>query len=162
MSASQFYMHMKILHVEDEPTIVDLVGRMLDATAPYASVVVTAAASLEAAINHLLSTHFDVVLLDLALPDSVGPATFHEVYQRTDSPIIGLTGESSLEARCQLVADGAQDCIYKPEMTPDTLLRSIRFAIERHRTLNELRHTLKELQASNQTLQELLEKVGEV
>lgn len=137
-----------------------LVDRMLRAAASYASVDVTVAKSLEEAIQHLSEAHYDVVLLDLNLPDSTGSATFWEVYGRTSSPIIGLTGEPSLEARCQLVADGAQDCIYKPEMTPDVLLRSIRFAIERHRTLNELRHTLKELQASNRIMQELLEKVG--
>lgn len=99
---------------------------------------------------------YDVLLVDLGLPDSDGLATFWAVYERTDAPIVVLTAEPSLQARSRLIAEGAQDCIYKPELTPDTLLRSLRFAMERHRIIMELRYALKELQSSTRVIQELV------
>ena len=55
-----------------------------------------------------------------------------------------------------MIAAGAQDCVYKMEMTSDLLIRSVRFAVERNHIVQELRVALKEVQAANIAMQEIL------
>ncbi len=82
----------------------------------------------------------DLVLLDLVLPDSAGIETFRAVHAAHPRlPIIVLSGAGDERLAHQAVAEGAQDYLFKSTVSPDILARSIRFAIERHRTLDQLR-----------------------
>lgn len=151
-------MRLRILHIEDEWGVVYVVRQDLRAAQPYADVHHVAVDTLRRGLELLQQETWDVVLLDLSLPDCVGLDTFHMVHGSTDVPIVVLTASVSLDERAEVVAAGAQDCLYKPELTPDVLLRSIRFAVERTRHVQELRSALREVQASCRALQEVLDQ----
>ena len=81
----------------------------------------------------------DLVLLDLSLPDSFGMATLRGLRERLpDVPVVLLTALDPAEIEEHALAAGAQDFLAKDEITPRTLRRAIRYAIERHRMTEEL------------------------
>ncbi|WGV23316.1 hybrid sensor histidine kinase/response regulator [Halotia branconii] len=85
---------------------------------------------------------FDVVLLDLSLPDSTGLDTLKE-YQAEipDIPVVVLTGLDDQQLALQALAEGAQDYLVKDQITMQLLVRAARYAIERGDILNKLRET---------------------
>ena len=75
---------------------------------------------------------FDIILLDLALPDSQGLETFTKLMERASYiPIIVLTGLDDVDLAVETVRRGAQDYLVKGHHDGDTLLRAIRYAVER-------------------------------
>ncbi len=75
---------------------------------------------------------FDVILLDLSLPDESGIETVVSTISWANSiPIVILTGLTDEEVAVQAVKLGAQDYILKQELSPSILARTIRYAIER-------------------------------
>lgn len=83
---------------------------------------------------------FDVILLDLSLPDSFGPDTFIRVKEcAPDISIVVMTGFDDEELGARLVKMGAQDYMVKGDSEGAMLVRSVRHAIERHRIERELR-----------------------
>jgi PAS domain S-box-containing protein len=83
---------------------------------------------------------FDVVLLDLLLPDSQGLETFLQLHQQiAHIPIVVLTGLNDATLAIQAVQAGAQDYLLKGQVSgSDVLMRSIRYAIERKRIQADL------------------------
>ncbi len=85
---------------------------------------------------------FDVVLLDLGLPDTQGLEGVTKTYQHAPSiPIIVLTGNQDKELALQAIRAGAQDYLVKGQIDGELLSRTIRYAIERRRLLAELEKT---------------------
>ncbi|AHG93421.1 diguanylate cyclase (plasmid) [Gemmatirosa kalamazoonensis] len=81
----------------------------------------------------------DLVLLDLTLPDSSGLETLARVRERFGgTPVVLLTASDDRAIEEQALAAGAQDFLGKDELTPRTLRRAIRYAVERHRVQQEL------------------------
>ncbi len=76
----------------------------------------------------------DCVLLDLALPDARDLEALTAVLTAFDAPVVVLTGFSDHELGVAAVAAGAEDYLAKNEVDPALLERSVRYAIERHRT----------------------------
>lgn len=138
-----------------------MVGRLLRCMDKYITVDMYAASTLTSGLEKLAAGTYDVVLLDLELPDCEGIDTFHQVNGACMIPIVVLTGSESFEQRVETIAAGAQDCIYKMELTADVLLRSIRFAVERHRHVQEMHYALKELREAKITLEEIIEHLRE-
>lgn len=92
------------------------------------------APTLAEGLDRLRQRTFDVVLLDLGLPDSMRIETFVRVNaQSPDTPIIILTVLDDDEVAKQAVGAGAQDYLVKDQVDGNLLLRSIRYAIERGR-----------------------------
>ncbi|MFP4379510.1 MAG: diguanylate cyclase [Candidatus Sumerlaeia bacterium] len=108
------------------------------------------------AIQALKASAFDIMLLDLGLPDSKGLETLERILD-TDSriPIVVMTGMDDLELSIRSVQLGAQDYILKGELSSGSLIRTMSHAIERKRIQEELR-------SANRTIleqqQELLEE----
>jgi DNA-binding NtrC family response regulator len=90
---------------------------------------------------------FDVILLDLTLPDGpMGIKTFETVYaQASHIPIIVLTGHDDDDLAVEAVHKGAQDYLVKGLVTGPALGRAIRYAIERKKLLTQLEDSLKEI-----------------
>lgn len=115
---------------------------------------------------------FDAVLLDLALPDSSGLDTYHQVRKAAPrTAIIILSGNNDRELALEMVEHGAQDYLPKNVITPDLLTRSILYAVKRqdYRTqlelLNErLRNTTQELQTTQMQIiqMEKLDSLGRI
>lgn len=86
------------------------------------------------------------VLLDLGLPDSIGPETLHRLIKAApDVPTIVLTGLDDMEAALETLQDGAQDYLVKGRFDAQLLVRSVRYAIERHKLLRSLHDALAEV-----------------
>ena len=92
----------------------------------------------------------DLLLLDLTLPDSDATDTVKTAHtQYPDLPIVVLTGLAGDEIGLAAVAQCAQDYLQKDQASPDTLRRSILYAIERNarqqaeESLNASQHDLR-------------------
>ena len=91
--------------------------------------------SLEEGWDVLNNGHFDIILLDLGLPDSDGINTLIDVNKISpNTPIIVLTGLSDEELGILAMKRGAQDYLIKKEIDGKLLKRSIRYAIERKKS----------------------------
>jgi FixJ family two-component response regulator len=101
--------------------------------------------------QELLCTElFDIVLLELLLPDSEGLDTFIHLNPYAISlPIVVLTNLDDQWLAIQTVKAGAQDYLIKDEINGKSLMRSIRYAIERKKIETSR-------QAKNQQLAELI------
>jgi len=99
---------------------------------------------------------FDVVLLDLALPDSMGLKTLAKVQDKVpDIPIVILTGNDDEEVILKAVQSGAQDYLIKGKTNSMLLIRSMQYAIQRKSSENKIRHlntVLRALRNVNQLI----------
>jgi two-component sensor histidine kinase/CheY-like chemotaxis protein len=103
------------------------------------------AESLGEALKILENENFDVVLMDLGLPDSQGFRTFTQVHnQMPDLPIIIITGLEDEDLGVSAVKEGAQDYLVKGQVNKKLLARSLKFAIERKQTEEELKTSIYE------------------
>lgn len=102
---------------------------------------ITEAPTLDAGVEKLAAGEFDVVLLDLSLPDSHGLDTFVRVHAQSPAvPVIILTGLNDESLALEAVSQGAQDYLVKGTVNGKALARVIRYGIERNRTQAELRN----------------------
>jgi signal transduction histidine kinase len=94
-------------------------------------------------LQELRSGHrkFDLILLDLGLPDNIGLAALHHVKAAAPGvPTIVLTGTADKRLATEALLAGAQDYLVKGQDDPHMLLRAARHAIDRTETV-ELRET---------------------
>jgi signal transduction histidine kinase len=95
---------------------------------------VTDAGSLKVGIRHLKATNYDVVLLDLSLPDGFGIETVGRLLAKAPAvPIVVLTGLDDDRSAVDAVRSGAQDYLVKGKFDGPMLARVLRYAIERAR-----------------------------
>lgn len=127
------------LLVEDNPGDARLLRELL-AEVPAARLLLTHVERLADVLERLRTDTFDVVLLDLTLPDSDGLPTFERVRAAAPrQPIILLTGLDDDEVALKCMQMGAQDYLVKGQVTGQLLVKAVRHAIERKRAEEELR-----------------------
>jgi len=130
---------LRALLVENEPEGLSGLGSALSRLGET-GIQVELAMDLERALERLSRGGIDVLLLDLDLPDSEDMGTFERVHGfAPDVPIVVLTRVEDEEMALSMVKAGAQDYLVKKEATPELLVRSIRYAVERHRLTSALR-----------------------
>ncbi|MEH1773692.1 hybrid sensor histidine kinase/response regulator [Nostoc sp.] len=133
--------HIKVLLVEDNPGDVFLLQEFLKEVTTVV-VDLMRVERLSEALNYLGKEIFDVILLDLSLPDSQGLETFVIAHvQAKATPIIVLTGIDDETLAISAMQQGAQDYLVKGQVTGDLLVRSMRYAIERQRADDALGHS---------------------
>ncbi|QKQ77766.1 response regulator [Nostoc sp. TCL240-02] len=133
--------NIKVLLVEDNPGDVFLLQEFLKEVTTVV-VDLIPVERLSEAINYLAKEIFDVILLDLSLPDSQGLESFVIAHhQAKATPIIVLTGIDDETLAIRAMQEGAQDYLVKGQVTGDLLVRSMRYAIERQRADEALRHS---------------------
>jgi len=129
----------RVLLVEDNPDDIDLLSEMLTEVTSI-RINLTHVERLSEALSRLSEEHFDVILLDLSLQDSRGLDSLNKVYsQSPETPIVVLTRLDDEVFAVQTVQKGSQDYLVKGQIDGQSLLRSIRHAIERKRVERELR-----------------------
>jgi two-component system cell cycle response regulator len=127
-----------VLLVEDSPTDALLLREALtdERRAQFRT---AHAETLADALRTLQQQDFDLILLDLGLPDSQGLETFARVHDHVPQiPIIVLTGLDDDTLAIQAVKDGAQDFLTKGRVDRYWLVRNIRHALERHQMYLEV------------------------
>ena len=109
---------------------------------------------LKTAVQCLQQESFDVILLDLDLPDSQGLQTFLTLEKIVPNlPIVLLTGLKDESLALEAFRQGAQDCLVKEQTTTDILIRSINYAIERMHHLEKIYQSEERLQQVNRELE---------
>ena len=128
----------RILLVEDNPGDARLVREYLKDEAVFRADLAHAE-RLSDAQRMLGTDRFDIVLLDLSLPDSKGLGTIVGAKEHARGiPIVVLTGLDDEELAMRALHEGAQDYLVKGRMDGSSVSRAIRYAIERHRLREEL------------------------
>lgn len=130
---------LKILLVEDNPAEVELVCELLD-EANQTRFELTEVKRLDEGLTRLRQDDFDVVLLDLSLPDSQGLETLIRVKTHAPHmPIVVLTVLNDENLAVESVRKGAQDYLVKGQFEGELLVRSLCYAIARQRDREEIR-----------------------
>ncbi len=108
------------------------------------------ASTLEKGLTHLEEHPTGLVFLDLGLPDSRGLATYEAVRRAYPQvPVIILSGLRDEELALQAVQAGAQDYLFKSEVSGSVILRAARYAMERLKTKRERESTIEFLSLIN-------------
>jgi sigma-B regulation protein RsbU (phosphoserine phosphatase) len=124
----------KILIMEDDQYYFRFVKRLLS-QADEKEFEVAHAATLADCLEQLSDDTPDVVIIDLSLPDSSGLDTLARVSAvAAGAPMVVLTGSDDEEVGLKAVAMGAQDFLVKHQVSNDSLVRSIKYAIERRKS----------------------------
>jgi signal transduction histidine kinase len=140
---------MKILVVEDNLGDVRLLIEMFREQTPNDAEVTQASTMVEAE-QHVAEHLFDIILLDLGLPDAQGL----DAVRRTRAaaphvPLVVLTASDSQSLAAQAVKEGAHDYLVKGQVDPRVLQRTLRLAVEREahqRERNLLAEKLRQAQ----------------
>jgi DNA-binding NarL/FixJ family response regulator/signal transduction histidine kinase len=128
----------RILLVEDNPGDARLFRELLREEPAARGCEVTAITRLGELASTLERGCFDVLLLDLLLPDSSGLETLRGARAAAPNiPIVVITGLSQGENELQALREGAQDYLVKGQSDGRGLLRAIRYAVERSRLERE-------------------------
>ena len=135
---------LKVLLVEDDAGDVVLLRAML--AQHRTEFELTHVTRLAGAVVKSQEQPFDVILLDLSLEDSEGIETFTTLRAgESGAPIVVLTGFDDETTAVQAVREGAQDYLVKGRVDANLLVRAIRYAIERQRTLAELENANQQI-----------------
>ncbi|MBD2449551.1 hybrid sensor histidine kinase/response regulator [Nostoc sp. FACHB-152] len=136
----------KILLIEDNLAEARLLQEFLQ-QADAKEFVLVHVKRLQEGLNELSRSNYDIILLDLTLPDSQGLSSLPVLINCAPSvPIVVLTNTNDEELAIEAVREGAQDYLVKRHVNVNGLVRSICYAIERKQLLETLRQV-------NQTLQ---------
>ncbi len=129
----------RVLLIEDDPVFAEIVRVYLRHLVAE-GIALERVGRLDAGLERLEAEGVDAVLLDLKLPDSKGYETFRRVQElRPSVPIVVLTGDEDDRLAKKAMGRGAQDYLFKADLTPILLARSIRYAVERARAEATLR-----------------------
>ncbi len=108
---------------------------------------------LKPGLQQLTDNRFDVVLLDLNLPDSEGIDTLSTLLEQNERiPVIVLTGIRDRGAGVEALRQGADEYLVKDEISPDLLVRSIYHAIERKAHQREQKRYETLIEESTETI----------
>jgi sigma-B regulation protein RsbU (phosphoserine phosphatase) len=152
----------RILLVEDNPDDATLLQITLN-EGPRGQFELLHVERLEAALKQLREQTFDLVLLDLTLPDSRGLETFRRLHaQSPETPVVALTGLDDETLAITAAKEGAQDYLVKGQFNRNLLVRAMRYAVERQRAETELANYARQLRHRNDQMQADLDLAREV
>ncbi len=119
-----------VLIVEDNPGDVVILRELLKFSG--VKFTLTNVSSLKETLFLCFDHDFDIIFLDLGLPDSVGLETLKKIQLfRVKSPVVVMTGLDDEDIALASLREGAQDYLVKNRLSSDIILRSIKYSIER-------------------------------
>jgi len=88
---------------------------------------------LAAGLEKINANSYDLVLMELALPDGLGLNAFNQVHSASPhTPVVVLAEAADEEIAARTIWLGAQDYLLKPQLTAQTLISTIRKTLDRH------------------------------
>lgn len=154
MTLNMVHKAIRVLLIEDNAGDIRLIEEQLRQPSLH-TFTLTCENTLAEGVRRLREDTYDVVLLDLKLPDSSGSATLEQV-QAADPrvPVVVLSGAYGEEHAPRLAEMGAKDYVSKDDLSPKLLLRAIRMSILA-RQLDMARHERDWLEREVRVLEEL-------
>lgn len=134
----------RILVIEDNPGDFLIVEDLL--SEEILDPVIIQAKNFKEAVTLLSSqeNQFDIILLDLTLPDKSGQELISEIIQAAPTyPIIILTGYTDMDFSIRSITRNISDYLLKDDLNATTLYKSILYAIERNKYIAEIRKSEK-------------------
>jgi DNA-binding response OmpR family regulator len=132
-----------ILVVDDEPKL----SRSLALILQRAGYGVSTAASAGEALNLLQAGAYDLVFLDIKLPDQSGVHLLSQIRGLyPDMPVLMLTAHASLETAIEAVRAGARDYLLKP-IDPEAILDRVHKILEEQKQPKRRREITSQIQA---------------
>lgn len=145
---------LKIMLIEDSTEDAELIQEMLDGLSN--NNVLKRADRLSLGLKLLKEEAFDVVLLDLGLPDNDGLYALQQIRnQEPGLPVIVLTGLADETFAMEAISLGAQDYLVKGSFFDNMLHRAISYSIERQRLDTERERLILELQETLSKVKQL-------
>ena len=124
---------MRILIVEDEQKLAEIILRTLKAE----GFAVDVAGTVADGVHLALSSHYDLIILDLLLPDGLGTFVLKRLRdQRLPVPVLILTARSDINVKVENFEAGADDYLTKPFALPELLMR-VRALLRRNPAMKE-------------------------
>jgi len=158
----------KILLVGNKQVDADLLQAILEVSAPATPQVTTIEENkwpllyveqLKEALVSLKENHFDVILLDISLPDKQGLYVVSQLHKaEPEVPIVVLTDIKDKALALEALQKGAQDYLIKGKIDSNLLGRTIHYAIERQQILKKLRESEEQLQRLQEELERRVEE----
>ncbi len=147
--------NVNVFLIEDNPGDARLIKEMLSECRDM-EFVLQSAGTLKEGLELLSKGGFDVILLDLSLPDSSGIETLNKVRCAVPHmPVVLMTGMDSRQIGVEAVKNGAQDYLVKGSVDPNLLMRSLTYAIKRKQIEEDLRKSREELREKHTELSNL-------
>jgi two-component system response regulator BasR len=111
---------MRILVVEDEAKLLNILVRCLKGE----GFVVDGVATAQVAFEYVQSFHYDLMVLDLLLPDSSGAALLRRIRnERYTMPVLILTARDDIDSKAECFSAGADDYLTKPFSLAELAMR---------------------------------------
>ena len=129
----------RVLLVEDDAIDKRTAEQLLAKRQRGAEFSVQSVDTLAAAVDRLSNEEYDIVLLDLNLPDSTGFDTVRKISKVTAAPIVVLTGQDDEETGILAIKSGAADYLPKGKSLDNLLVRTVLYALERRKAEDQLR-----------------------
>jgi PAS domain S-box-containing protein len=149
-----------ILIVEDESVFAEVLREIVEQEGG-GKLAASVTGTLAGALAELSSATFDVMLLDLTLPDAQGVETYRAVQRAApDLAVIVLSGLSDEDVALETVRAGAQDYLMKHQFDGRLLCRAIRYAGERKSIERKLREREEFFRLISENVTDLIAVVG--
>jgi len=132
----------KVLVVEDNSSDFEMLQRSLRRTRLFD---LTWVKSADEGLVELNDKPYDVVLLDLTLPDSAGLDSVIAFTDLESTPVVVLSGIDDESTALESVQRGAHDYVVKGKFDTTLMSRTLRYAIERFKLVEELRQTQEQV-----------------
>ena len=144
----------KILIVDDEPRMCD----SLDILLSGAGYEIHVSNRGKDAVEHLAKNRFDLVLLDIVMPDMDGHQVMHHINsQDPETIVIVMTGHASTESAIDALRSGAYDYLKKP-FEQEELLKTVKNALQQRKLRTERKQAEQALQKARLELETRVEK----
>jgi len=148
----------RLLLVDDEPLILTSLRELLKSS----GFILVMAASGSEAVRQLSLEPFDLVILDLRLPDMGGHDIMDFINQRQiDTKVIVTSGDEGIDAAIGALKRDAYDYLRKP-YSREELLKAIHNALQQHRLEAENRHIAKKLESSERIYRYLVDSSPDI
>ncbi|MDQ8181228.1 response regulator [Pelagicoccus sp. SDUM812005] len=146
----------QILIVDDSDTDAEIVDLTLEDPRLRRSYRSQRTADIQSSLELLKEQSFDLILLDLGLPDSHGVASVEKMIRHANCPIVVLSGQSDETVAIQAVQSGAQDYLLKDELNARSLEKAILHSIERYALNQKLEAAMEKAETANQAKNDFL------
>src|SRR5438128_2631309 len=144
----------RLLIVDEDRRYANALAELLSAS--FAALEIHCVTTIDEGCRRVDAGIVDFVFLDLRLPDADGLEALDRLRDCVmEIPVVVLTAVSDEELALVALQHGAEDYLVKDSVDQRTLIRSMRYALERHRGVRDLARVSRELQIANTALEKL-------